>query len=375
MNELLVILPSSVYVVLGITQVLVHRRRRLYVKDFAFKMGAKSDVADPEQPKDIGWLAGKFHSANSSDPATSYLLSQNRFLVTLSILLSMVIAFIFTIIAMHAAGILRPSLQSTSFIEQCLGDQSLLVSISMQPSVAYSIIGAYVWGVYEFVSMIRNKDWSVTSQHFIWLRMPIACTLCQLLESQLGSGDVNYLIAFGLGALPVESIYRYVRRASLKSIGGASDIETSGEQWREIDGVTQFVLDRLHRHEIETPTHLAYQEPFSLYARSNIEWRLLLDLMDQSLLATYLPGMLPTLRKNGIRGTIDLAATYLNAQQGDPACMKQLEVLSQILGFATVDQLRSIARNISEDSQTHSLWTMWNKVQVPSGVWSPPNIS
>jgi hypothetical protein len=216
--------------------------------------------------------------------------------------------------------------------------------------------GAYVWGLYDCLTRFRSRSWTANSLHFTWLRLLVGPALGALAGYPFAK-EYSPLVAFGLGSFPTDTLRRWLRDyvGQRLKISGEADVPVR-PAWTTIQGLNPEVIERLAEADITSPCHLACAEPVGLHNKTNIEWRTLLDLIDQAILAIYLEGALEKLRPLGIRGAIEMAILWSRGDQSGDMVRQLAKALGQ--EEATV---KNLLQNLYEDAQVNVIWALWFK--------------
>jgi hypothetical protein len=172
-------------------------------------------------------------------------------------------------------------------------------------------------------------------------------------------------VAFALASFPLtEMMWSFIRRRF------QVDAE-NGRAWEPdlhlIEGLTISAKNRLLAEEIDSCQRLAFTDPVRLLFRTNIEWNVILDSVDQAMLANYVGDKIGGLRALGIRGAIELAElTSRKQENGDTPteignAQRMLGLVGTVLG-----QGRDAAYNLSfvlnNDPQVDFIWKNWGTV-------------
>jgi hypothetical protein len=111
-------------------------------------------------------------------------------------------------------------------------------------------------------------------------------------------------LTFAVGTLPLSAIWSFVRQRANLQID-------EGKHWESdlylVQGLTTSARDRLIAEDIDSVQRLAFADPIRLLFRTNIEWNVLLDAVDQALLIDYAGEKITKVRDIGIRGAIEMA--------------------------------------------------------------------
>jgi hypothetical protein len=122
------------------------------------------------------------------------------------------------------------------------------------------------------------------------------------------------------------------------------------------------MVSRLIDEGIESAEQLASYDPFKLLLRTNLQWKTILDIIDQAILFDYFGEKSERLREFGIRGSIELASIQEDFTDDDAAIRAQCEQLvASIACRLEVEEIavRNAIRNAYEDVQVELLWDLW----------------
>lgn len=248
---------------------------------------------------------------------------------------------------------------------------------SINFSVYFAALGAYLWGVFEFLTRYRRRDWTPVIQHQMWLRILIAMSFSYFIQST-NETKFDCVVAFGLGTFPLEQLRKFIQNYvnDKLTIQGAV-IELEKPQWELIQGMSAAVIERLTDVDIDNPTQLAYCNPMELHLKSNIDWKVLLDFMDQAILISYCGDKTKNLRPMGIRGSVEMAVhfyrfydnTDVNANNNNliPTVGRHKPILPRTpapniidsisKGLGTINEVTlNLMNNIYEDNQVNLIW-------------------
>jgi len=128
--------------------------------------------------------------------------------------------------------------------------------------------------------------------------------------------------------------------------------------WGMIQGLTPDIVDRLKEAGVSSAAHLANDDPIRLLRVTNIEWKNILDMIDQAYLALYVGDSISALRPLGIRGAVEMAELYRRRQhRGDPLPAPSGEV-ADALKIGT-EAVTNLARNLAHDPVVTFLNRLW----------------
>jgi hypothetical protein len=230
-------------------------------------------------------------------------------------------------------------------------------------NVLAGFAGGYIWGLWACIERFRVANWTASFVHGLWVRMLLGGMLGALITVPWGT-TYTPLLAFSMGAFPVATLRKWLRRRAAKIVGMTDDENAAGPEWSTIQGITPELLDRLEEADIASPTALANADPFQLFLRTNITWRHVLDLIDQSILACYVGTKIELVRARGIRGSIEmgLLGERMSALPPENPNRKAAEAsvvqISAALGQEREATL-TLIENLAEDAQVDLIWKLW----------------
>lgn len=237
------------------------------------------------------------------------------------------------------------------------------------PESLAALGGSMLWGMYESVQRFEILDLSPASLHYLALRVLLTPAIAPLFGAAF-SDSLKYLIAFGIGAFPVQTILDFLKgqaRSKLQITGQAEPVEAP--TLHKLQGMTSSMLQRLQNEGFESAEHVAGADPFKLLLKTNLEWKVILDIIDQAILFDYIGEGMGLIRPLGIRGSIEIATIQqdlLDEAQRDEA----LKLVAAIARVVNQDELgiRNLIRNAYEDVQVNLIWALWGEtvLEAPS---------
>lgn len=233
------------------------------------------------------------------------------------------------------------------------------------PAVALAAIaGAYIWGLYDMVQNFINLNLTPTRIHFVWLRLLIAPIVGYLVATPLN--DAGKLIAgFAVGIFPLQQILDFMAARGAKMLNFESaSVAAEGPTLHNLQGLSKEMLDILNDECIHSTQHLAQADPIKLLLRTRLEWKIILDLIDQAYLFNYLGEKMIPLRAIGIRGAIELAAVSHDLKNEDVSIRTTAEqllgIIASMLGQGAVET-RNLIFALEEDIQVQFIWNLWGE--------------
>lgn len=249
-------------------------------------------------------------------------------------------------------------------IDLHLGEQFTSPVQRIPSTLFLGFIGAYLWGIYECLVRFRIHNWTANSQYFIWVRLLIGACVGPL-AAAITDEHFKPLVACGIGAFPAETIRKWM----LATVGAR--LTLPGEQgiamrpsWSTIEGVNHELVERLAEIDVLSPTHLSCADPLTVYTRTNIAWKVVLDLIDQAILVQYVDEKIALLRPLGIRGAIEMAVLS-SRRPADAAAIFQ--DAADAMGV-DAPAVRNLSANLVEDPQVNLIWELWFEKRPPFGA-------
>jgi hypothetical protein len=179
----------------------------------------------------------------------------------------------------------------------------------------------------------------------------------------LGVADsLKVLAGFVVGAFPAKTLLDFLRVQAKKHFNLQADTHPSeGPTLHKIQGLTNDVIETLSDEGIQSTASLAYADPIRLLLRTSLEWNVLLDIIDQSILFNYIEDKLCLLRRLGIRGAIELAGIGEDLEDDEEKVRKHakkvVELIASKLGEPEV-AVNSLIQVLREDPQVEFIWDL-----------------
>jgi len=235
------------------------------------------------------------------------------------------------------------------------------VALSDVPDPALAgLAGAYIWSHYDIIRRYTVVDLSPTAYYLSWLRL-----LVGLIGGQIASFAVakplDILVAFGIGVFPLD-VVRTAMEARLRSQYNIQDQDQAeGSTLHKLQGMTRLVIDRLSEEGIQSVQQLAYANPVRLWFRTNIEWTVILDVIDQSLLYIYVEDRIGKMRELGFRSATEF--THLGAMLGGNESYQKgiaWDCLNEIANALDIPlpTVRRLLETLIHDPQVEFVWSL-----------------
>ncbi|HEX7979458.1 MAG TPA: hypothetical protein VF461_12710 [Gemmatimonadaceae bacterium] len=228
------------------------------------------------------------------------------------------------------------------------------------PRALAAAAGAYLFGAYDAVRRYRTVDLYPSVLHYLWVRMLVAAFIGYVVGAPFKE-PADVLAAFAVGVFPLGDLWAWLR--TRVDIGRRDDVE--GPSLRLIQGLeTEEARDRLADEGISSVQQLAYADPVGLLFRTNLEWNVILDLIDQAILVLYVGESIDKLRAPGIRSAVEFATidNRLEGDDPDDAALAGAIVTSTAARLEmTESEVRNIAFQLNNDPVVEFIWEQWNK--------------
>ena len=241
-------------------------------------------------------------------------------------------------------------------------DKTIVMVVQGWPSaVIAALAGAYLWGILDLLRWYESVDLAPTCFFFVWWRLLIAGVLGYLVSIPF-SPDVQPLIGFLIGVFPVDTIVSLAKNLVKKYVTVEDEKEAVQlPNLHVIQGMTKELMISLRDEGIYSTAQLALADPIKLLLRTNLEWKLILDLIDQALLYNYVGEKVDNLRTIGIRGVIEMVVTAETMDTTQKGKAKEIIPLIAEKTGERLDGIYNLLRMLNEDIQVVFIWNLWNE--------------
>lgn len=269
-------------------------------------------------------------------------------------------------IALNMAVTLIMSVAILSKAKVPLGLPPALQSLAdaILPAVAFGFAGAYIWDLYDLLNRYRGVDITPASFQFSWLRL-LAGSIVGPLGSLAVTEGLKNIVAFGLGLLPLQTMFQFFTDYATKRLAITTTQTPSADPTlHKLQGMTGNEIERVAEEGIDSAATLAYSDPMKLFLKTDIEWVVVIDIIDQALLFNYIGDKLAVLRPAGIRGSIETAVIYERLKSGDPEEVAVAQALLTILAGKlelSPPETLNLIRTVWEDDQVDLLWQLFGE--------------
>jgi hypothetical protein len=231
-----------------------------------------------------------------------------------------------------------------------------------------ALAGAYLWVANDLVSRARRLDFAPADLQWATLRLVIAIPMGYAfgrIASPLTAADLVPVIAFGLGAFPLDALLARLARATDKLLGQTLQSNAGRNDIGHLQGVNAPIIERLADEDITTVTQLAYCDPVQIAMRSALTFVFVTDLMNQALAWIYFEKQLAVLRALGLRGACEIK-DFIDAYDGvgDTPATDAMHAKAAMPSIAakvgqTEDTVQIAFRQIAGDPYTLFLNQVW----------------
>jgi hypothetical protein len=250
---------------------------------------------------------------------------------------------------------------------QILPENTEQVLKRMPPESVAALSGAFIWGMYDALGRFQSVDLSPVSLHYVSLRILVCSAIAPFLVMPLND-SVKPLVAIIIGAFPVQTILDFLKGQAQNRLGFTGmSAPTEPPTLHYLQGMTPSMLQRLNSEGIESVEHLAGADPFKLLLHTNLEWKVILDLIDQAILFDYVGDRILSLRTMGVRGAIEFGTLHEDTIGRSRRLQENSgRLMTSIASVLKIDEagVRNIAENAFEDVQVNLIWSLWGEAAL-----------
>jgi hypothetical protein len=242
------------------------------------------------------------------------------------------------------------------------GIQEAIRSSPFGREVVAGGFGSLTWAIYELAEQYRSGGLAPDNLFSLATRIIIGATVGAMIGT-FAKPDLAWPLAFAAGALPIRTIRSFLTDRALAGLKLSAAPETSAHPSLElIQGWTPDVASRLARAGVTSAEQLACTDPFQTFLRSNLPWRVILDLSDQALLLMYVGENIKKLRPLGIRSAVELA--FLGWRTDEPKYHYEMSHTDAFKCVATatetsVENTKLLIRSLADDLTVEFLASLW----------------
>ncbi len=229
-------------------------------------------------------------------------------------------------------------------------NRSLIKMFDEFPTVAIvAFAGAYIFIHYDMIGRFSTINLRPAIMYKSWLRLLIAGILGYLVSYTFTSYSLQLITAFAIGTIPFNRLPDLVQRMANLTV---KNVPGDQPNLHKLQGLTEDVIDRLEEEGIITTQHLALFDPISLLLKTNFQWTIILDMINQAVLYVFIGDKIEQLRTFGIRSATEITNIRLLLNDGDENKRKTGEDLVKLIG-AKIDQDPLGVRNLIESINSH----------------------
>jgi len=257
--------------------------------------------------------------------------------------------------------------------------------------IIMALAGGYVWTLYQVVTRVRSDELGPSDLIELSLGLlscvPIGFGLSLI---TLEAGRLPSLVAFTASAFPVRDMQRFLQEQMMKRAFAIDSPATTVRPAERnlgtaIAGLSDQTLVRLAELRIVTVLDMAYSDPIRIMMLTGYPLPLVIDWIDQSLLALYVGDKRADLTKMGLRCALDvyefveLHGLWEPGPDNDPATGRRgtltepdLHALQVVAAKLEVDSelVHDLFLRIYSDPQAVVLRRLWYPNGAPAMVSS-----
>ncbi len=178
--------------------------------------------------------------------------------------------------------------------------------------IVMALAGGYVWSLYQIVMRVRSDEMGPGDLIELSLGL-ISCVPIGYAMSLItpDAGTLRSLVAFSVSAFPMRELQRFLQEQTMKR-AFAADLPARSQRPTErhlgtaIEGVSDQALVRLAELRVVTVLEMAYSDPIRIMVNTGYPLPLVVDWIDQSVLALYTGEKRAELTKMGLRCSLDV---------------------------------------------------------------------
>lgn len=225
--------------------------------------------------------------------------------------------------------------------------------------------GAYLWTHYDMLRRFYVIDLNPISIHNMWLRILVCGVLAYLFGLML-TKPFNLFTAFAIGTFPMHRLSGFVRGFVQKKFTAVAETQKSDSpNLFLIQGITKNYVERFEEENIDSVEHLALANPTRLLLRTNIEWTVLLDFIDQAILINYIGEKIADIRQTGIRCAMELSDLKNDLKSANESkkenANKLIDTIAEKLQWKR-ESVINLIYTLYDDPQLNFIYDLWEEV-------------
>lgn len=222
--------------------------------------------------------------------------------------------------------------------------------------------GAFLWSQMDAVRRYSSIDLTPSFLYLAWIRFLIGGGI-GVLAAIMFEKPFDLVTAFVVGSLPVDIIREWVRKQARTRLEIDNAPQSEAPNLHKLDGATEGIIERLAEENITSIEHLAMGNPLRLLLRTNIEWLVILDLVDQALFQLYACDYAGKLRELCVRSSIEFAEIVELLESEEPDYVRQGNAQCHLIATKLELDLvavRRLVESIGYDPQVQFIWSLWS---------------
>jgi len=231
-----------------------------------------------------------------------------------------------------------------------------------------SLVGAYMWVLYDFISRAQRRDLSPADLFRASFRFIVAVPLA-LAITALFKPEAGLAIALLLGAFPTRTLFTISRRVLASQLKFGRIQTESVYELEGLQGIGRAEAERFEDEGITNILQLAYSDPIDLTIRTNFSFSYVVDCCSQALAWLYFQQDLAKMRPFGLRGAQEIYSTISELDEPSPRGRQtKEEIVQQVRECLNIiaeeikmkpEALEWSLRQIHEDPYTEFLCDVW----------------
>jgi len=231
-------------------------------------------------------------------------------------------------------------------------------------TVVTGFTGAYIWSHYDLLRRFFVIDLSPQPLYNMWIRFMV-CGILAYLISPAFKEPVALLIAFGIGTFPAHTINNFLRKRVIEKLKFVEEIKDYEKpNLHLLQGMTKYVIERFEEENIYSAQHLALADPIRLLMKTNFEWTVLLDYIDQAILYCYVGNKISEIRECGVRCAIELFCLNKKLISNDNTKIQfakdQIRIIAARLKWEEIS-VANLLDILHDDDQLNFIYDLWSE--------------
>jgi hypothetical protein len=239
----------------------------------------------------------------------------------------------------------------------------------------FSILGAYLWVVYDHIAKWWYSDLSHRDLYWACFRFALSVPIGYAVTRIMGNNaDIALAIAFFLGAFPMQTLLSFFRKFGRLKLGMGDVAEIGESELLKLQGIDGSKAERLAAEGITTICQLAYADPIRLTIRTNLGYSYLIDCISQAQLRLYTGNYQETWQKLGLRGGFEVINLKSGMESSDPRDRRDAHVLiGELANSLSLPEasIREIIWEVCNDPYMEFIYLSWTSGEEVAKPASP----